>query len=214
MKLALSRIHYPVTTLGPGRRIGIWFQGCSIRCEGCISRDTWRFRDDDVTPDDVVQRIATWLDECDGVTISGGEPFDQAAALFELLKGIKAHKSKVNVLVYSGYGLERLDAHQELRTGLIDALITDPYVNDADQTKILRGSDNQRLHCLTDLGGAVFAHCERHLSDADRSLDVMFDDDGTVWIAGIPRKGDMTRLAALLRENGHVAHITEAPRLV
>jgi anaerobic ribonucleoside-triphosphate reductase activating protein len=214
VKLALSRIHYPVTTLGPGRRIGIWFQGCSIRCEGCISRDTWRFRDSDVTPDDVVQRLAHWLDECDGVTISGGEPFDQAAALFELLKGIKAHKSKVSVLVYSGYGLERLDAHQELRTGLIDALITDPYVRDADQTKMLRGSDNQQLHCLTELGEAVFARCERHLSDADKSLDVMFDDDGTVWLAGIPRKGDMTRLAALLRENGHVAHITEAPRLV
>ena len=214
MRLALSRIHFPITTLGPGRRIGIWFQGCSIRCEGCISRDTWRFREGDVMPDDVMQRLVPWLDDCDGVTISGGEPFDQAAALFELLKAIKAHKSTTNVLVYSGYGLERLDAYQELRTGLIDALITDPYVRDADQTKNLRGSDNQRLHCLTDLGGAVFAHCERHLSDADKSLDVMFDDDGTVWLAGIPRKGDMTRLAALLRENGHVAHITEAPRLV
>lgn len=214
MRLALSRIHFPITTLGPGRRIGIWFQGCSIRCEGCISRDTWRFREGDVMPDDVIQRLVPWLDDCDGVTISGGEPFDQAAALFELLKVIKAHKSTTNVLVYSGYGLERLDAYQELRTGLIDALITDPYVRDADQTKNLRGSDNQRLHCLTELGEAVFARCERHLSDADKSLDVMFDDDGTVWLAGIPRKGDMTRLAALLRENGHVAHITEAPRLV
>jgi anaerobic ribonucleoside-triphosphate reductase activating protein len=165
-------------------------------------------------PDDVVQRLAPWLDECDGITISGGEPFDQAAALFDLLKGIKTHKSATNVLVYSGYGLERLDAYQELRTGLIDALITDPYLRDAEQTKNLRGSDNQRIHCLTELGEAVFAHCERHLSDADKSLDVMFDADGTVWLAGIPRKGDMNRLAAMLRENGHVAHTTEAPRIV
>lgn len=214
MRLALSRIHFPVTTLGPGRRIGIWFQGCSIRCEGCISRDTWRFREGDVTPDDVVQRLAPWLDECDGVTISGGEPFDQAEGLFDLLRRIKAHKSTANVLVYSGYELARLVSHQELRTGLIDALITDPYAKDADQTRPLRGSDNQRLQCLTELGEAVFGQYERPLSESDRSLDVMFDDDGTVWLAGIPRKGDMTRLAALLRENGHVAHITEAPRLV
>lgn len=41
MNLALSRMHFPVTTLGPGDRIGIWFQGCSIRCTGCISKDTW-----------------------------------------------------------------------------------------------------------------------------------------------------------------------------
>ena len=42
--ISLSRLHFPVTTLGPGRRIGIWFQGCSIRCPGCISADTWAFR--------------------------------------------------------------------------------------------------------------------------------------------------------------------------
>ncbi|MCT5046402.1 radical SAM protein, partial [Pseudomonas aeruginosa] len=27
--------------MGTGRRLGIWFQGCSIRCPGCISADTW-----------------------------------------------------------------------------------------------------------------------------------------------------------------------------
>ncbi|MET4579959.1 4Fe-4S single cluster domain-containing protein [Ottowia thiooxydans] len=214
MKLSLSRIHYPVTTLGPGRRIGIWFQGCSIRCAGCISRDTWRFREGDVMAEDVIRRIAPWMNECDGVTISGGEPFDQAAGLFDLLKRIKAHRRAANVLVYSGYDLERLDAHQELRRGLIDALITDPYVGDADQTKPLRGSDNQRLHFLSELGEAVFGQYERQLGDSDKSLDVMFDDEGTVWLAGIPRKADMHRLAAMLRESGHVAHITEAPKIL
>jgi anaerobic ribonucleoside-triphosphate reductase activating protein len=214
MKLSLSRIHYPVTTLGPGRRIGIWFQGCSIRCEGCISRDTWRFRDGDVFAEDVTRRLDAWMDECDAITISGGEPFDQAVGLFDLLKRLKARNSKANVLVYSGYELEQLDAYPELRTGLIDALITDPYLKDADQTKHLRGSDNQRLHLFTELGETVFGQCERPLRDSDKSLDVMFDDEGTVWLAGIPRKGDMPRLAALLCEGGHVAHITEAPRLV
>ena len=146
MKLSISRIHYPVTTLGPGRRIGIWFQGCSIRCEGCISRDTWRFREGDVFPEDVMSRLDAWMDECDAITISGGEPFDQAVGLFDLLKRIKARKSTANVLVYSGYKFEQLDSHPELRTGLIDALITDPYIRDTDQTMHLRGSDNQRLH--------------------------------------------------------------------
>ncbi|WP_461325238.1 4Fe-4S cluster-binding domain-containing protein [Bradyrhizobium diazoefficiens] len=41
IRISVSRIHFPVTTLGPGRRLGIWFQGCSIRCPGCISMDTW-----------------------------------------------------------------------------------------------------------------------------------------------------------------------------
>ncbi|MBW6186918.1 4Fe-4S cluster-binding domain-containing protein, partial [Pseudomonas aeruginosa] len=33
----------PERTLAVGNilRLGIWFQGCSIRCPGCISADTW-----------------------------------------------------------------------------------------------------------------------------------------------------------------------------
>lgn len=58
----------------------------------------------------------------------------------------------------------------------------------------------------------MFAAYERSLSEADKCLDVMFDEQGAVWLAGIPRKGDMSRLTALLREAGHVAHTTEAPR--
>ena len=42
MKLQLNKAHFPVTALGPGRRIGIWVQGCSIQCPGCVSLDTWK----------------------------------------------------------------------------------------------------------------------------------------------------------------------------
>ena len=41
MKIAINKAHFPVTVLGPGRRIGIWLQGCSIHCKGCVSQDTW-----------------------------------------------------------------------------------------------------------------------------------------------------------------------------
>jgi anaerobic ribonucleoside-triphosphate reductase activating protein len=94
--------------------------------------------------------------------------------------------------------------------GLIDALISDPYDYNAPQTLALRGSDNQRLHLLTSLGAVCFASYERSLTDTDRTLDVMFDDDGTVWMAGIPRKGDLYRLASLLHQDGHRAWTSQA----
>lgn len=89
MKLALSRVHFPVTTLGPGRRLGIWVQGCSIRCPGCISSDTWAKRAADVEIAELLDLVRPWLHECDGITISGGEPFEQLEALEQLLHAIR-----------------------------------------------------------------------------------------------------------------------------
>ncbi len=37
----LNRILHPVYNLGEGKRIGIWVQGCSLKCPNCISPDLW-----------------------------------------------------------------------------------------------------------------------------------------------------------------------------
>jgi len=210
MKIGLSRLHFPVTTLGPGRRVGIWLQGCSIRCPGCISADTWRSADQAVAVSEVIARIAPWLAASDGVTVSGGEPFDQPQALAELLGEIRA-LSPVDILVYSGYPYEKLQEFLAAHGGLIDALISDPFELDQPQTRALRGSDNQRLHLLTELGSARLAGYERPLHTKDRQLDVMLDDTGTAWLAGIPSRGDMQRLQGLLQAQGHSSNTTEAP---
>lgn len=208
--LGLSRLHFPVTTLGPGKRLGIWFQGCSIRCPGCISADTWRAPQERIAAPDLVAQIAPWLAACDGVTISGGEPFDQPEALHALLQCLRAERD-TNVLVYSGHPWEALQPHLGQMSGLIDALISEPFVQEAPHTLALRGSDNQRLHCLTPRGQALFAGYERAHADGQRHFDLMLDAQGTVWLAGIPGRGDMQRLQALLQADGHRAHTTEAP---
>lgn len=209
MKLALSRVHFPVTTLGPGRRLGIWLQGCSIRCPGCISSDTWANRAPDLEVSELLERIQPWLQDCDGVTVSGGEPFEQEHALGELLRGVRQTK-ETNILVYSGQTLEKLKANPLLQEGLIDCLISDPFDFRAPQTKRLRGSDNQRMTLLTARGEEVFGCLDGATSDADRRLDVMFDADGAVWLAGIPSRGDMAKLQLILEGQGTYLRTTEA----
>lgn len=209
MKLALSRVHFPVTTLGPGRRLGIWLQGCSIRCPGCISSDTWAHRAPDVSVSELLVQIEPWLMECAGVTISGGEPFEQADALEQLLDGIRARTS-VDVLVYSGMALEELIHRDLVKRGLIDCLISDPFDVSVMQLKHLRGSDNQRMTCLTELGRLVYGALDRDSTEADRQLDVMFDSSGEVWFAGIPSRGDMQRLKSVLAAQGTSLTTTEA----
>jgi anaerobic ribonucleoside-triphosphate reductase activating protein len=210
MNIALSRVHFPVTALGPGRRLGIWFQGCSIRCPGCISGDTWRFSAHGIEVQQVVEQLQPWLEVCDGVTISGGEPFDQPEALVQLLQRVSARR-QTNVLVYSGHAVEDINPVLQRAQGLIDALISDPYQPKQPQTMPLRGSDNQRLHLLTPLGVALFSRYECAAVPLVRHLDVMFDEDGTAWLTGIPHRGDLPRLQELLVREGHQAHTSQVP---
>jgi anaerobic ribonucleoside-triphosphate reductase activating protein len=63
MKIAINKAHFPVTVLGPGRRIGIWTQGCRIHCKGCVSQDTWAA---DPGRETTVARLITWCRKTTG----------------------------------------------------------------------------------------------------------------------------------------------------
>jgi anaerobic ribonucleoside-triphosphate reductase activating protein len=207
-EIAISRIHFPVTKLGPGRRVGIWMQGCSIRCPGCISVDTWARGHGRTSVMEVLEAIAPWISIADGFTISGGEPFDQPDALTALLTDIRK-LSAADILVFTGHPLEAIGPQLSSMDGLIDALIADPFDETAPQTLALRGSDNQRLVLFTALGRARFANYERRADAGDRAVDVMFDDNGEVWLAGIPARDDFRRLQHLLRETGAAVAISQ-----
>lgn len=137
--LLLAKAHYPVTTLGPGTRAGIWTQGCTLHCNGCLSRDTWDADPRKAVP---VETVLGWLKSLpgrvDGVTISGGEPFQQPAALAALLRGVRAWRDghdhetiALDILVYSGYVYSRLSRTAETREilDMCDAVIAGPYVD-------------------------------------------------------------------------------------
>lgn len=201
--LSLSRIHFPVSTLGPGKRIGIWFQGCSLRCPGCVSTDTWAPLRTNTTISEVLKVCASFSEGIDGVTITGGEPTEQPVALVALLQGLTdILPTEVDVLLYSGRPFGELSSLLGELAGLVDALISEPYVESEKQTRPLMGSDNQQLHLLTPLGRTRFGKYLRPRDERDHCLDFVADDDGRIWMAGIPQRGDMARLRELLAEEG------------
>lgn len=209
MKILLNKSHFPVRVLGPGTRIGLWLQGCTIQCFGCISRDTWSA--DPATAIEV-ERVLEWIrslpaEEIDGVTISGGEPLDQPDALLELLTGLwrwrAEHVRDVDILCYSGRGWDEVQRDFGAQLAFLDAIIPEPFVQGAPTTGALRGSANQRVIPLTDLGR------ERYSADAIKGelatqrgqLQVAIDGEKVRFI-GIPAQGDMSRLRARARERG------------
>jgi anaerobic ribonucleoside-triphosphate reductase activating protein len=116
-----------------------------------------------------------------------------------------------DVLVFTGHPIEKIAPTLAQLSGLVDALISDSFEIHTAQTKALRGSDNQRLHLLTPRGVQRFAAYERLRLEQDRRLDVMFDQDGSAWLAGIPARGDLQRLLELLALEGARASTTAAP---
>ena len=87
----LAKLHHPVTALGPGVRAGIWFQGCTLACPGCLSRDTWEADESRRVPVSSVLEWLAGLPELDGVTISGGEPMCQLEFTRALLQASREH---------------------------------------------------------------------------------------------------------------------------
>jgi anaerobic ribonucleoside-triphosphate reductase activating protein len=164
--------------------------------------------------DSVIATTQQWMSDAQGITISGGEPFDQPDALRVLLQSL-SRISGVDVLVYSGYSFDALTEWLDANSGLIDVLISGPYQERFPQTFALRGSDNQALHFLTELGRERFSSFDRTIQPHDRKFDVMFDDSG-VWIAGIPHRDDFRRFkrilkSALLNSCFSDSHTTEVP---
>lgn len=202
MKIEVNRLHHPVTALGPGTRAGIWVQGCSIGCRGCISRDTWEPKPEFGAE---VSAVVEWVaglpaGEVEGVTISGGEPFDQPAALLELLERLDAWRlgtgAEVDLLCYSGYTLRHLERRHPGALGLLDAVLTGPYREDLPTDLIWRGSSNQELAPLTDLGRARYTEFVEH-RPAEPPIQVAVEPRA-IRLIGVPRRGDMAGVEAAL----------------
>ena len=147
--MRIERAITDITTLGPGKRLVIWTNGCPRRCPGCESKRLQIA--DPQTEVDVTVFIKDFdLTHIDGVTISGGEPFMQESELYKMLKLLK--DSGVNdILVYTGYKLEEIqkDPHKKQCLQFIDVLIDGEYIDELnDDTDNMRGSSNQQIYYL------------------------------------------------------------------
>lgn len=219
--LRVSRIHFPVTALGPGPRLGLWVQGCHLACPGCMSRDTWDpYGGDAAAIDDLV---AIWRDVrqqgATGLTISGGEPAEQAGQVAELVRRIRDSDAELasaqalpgqqnetgapepaDVLIFSG-----LDEDQFLTTcptlaGYADAAMLGRFDITRPTDLVWRGSANQRLVTFTALGAERYAGYQEATTAAPAMQFLV--EEGRIWTIGVPRIGDLPALERSLRAQG------------
>ena len=114
---------------GPGIRLTVFCQGCPHHCPGCQNPETWEFSERTrMEPQDILSMVKK-NPLIRGVTLSGGEPFSQAAEHAELAKLL--HENGYEVAAYSGYTFEQLlDGTPEQMKLLenIDILVDGPFL--------------------------------------------------------------------------------------
>lgn len=145
----LYRIYHHSTVDGPGRRSVIQFSGCSILCEGCYIPETHLRDTGQLTSiEQIIAEVEKRSGEHDGVTILGGEPFDQVEGLEILVEKLKA--KNYHLTIYTGFTLENLLSRNSDTVNRIlntaDLLIDGPFQKElAAGAGEYRGSSNQRL---------------------------------------------------------------------
>lgn len=152
--MIIERILSPVHALGPGARIALWVKGCSKNCQGCMSTDLQAIDGENIAVTSLADAVLhlSKMNAIKALTISGGDPFEQADSLKEFLLIIR--NSFEDILVYTGFTLEEIKQGAAGQSGidclqLIDVLIDGRYeiANNISEC-ILRGSTNQKIYFL------------------------------------------------------------------
>lgn len=201
--LRVSRLAASITVLGPGTRVALWVQGCTIGCPGCASVDTWdaaggsSWTLDSLADEIVHAAVAT---AATGVTVTGGEPFQQPAAVAELLAHVRDRwegTAVPDVLVFTGYAAAAARRRSAPLWDAADIVVAGPYRRDRPSDHPLLGSANQTIEAVSELGRERLAA----MAPGRARLQVS-TDDGALSLVGMPDPGDLDRLRAALAARG------------
>jgi anaerobic ribonucleoside-triphosphate reductase activating protein len=144
----------------------------------------------------------------EGVTFSGGEPFEQAVPLAALAKQLR--RGGLSILVYSGYAISSLRASPERFGPLLqetDLLVDGEYRVEVPGPLLWRGSANQSVHALTTRGASLVAAVPTHQSV--REVQVSLTHEG-VRLSGFPSRSVQRELTRRLAERGIHLSASEA----
>lgn len=149
-KIRLAGIAYESLVNGPGMRRVFFSQGCKHNCLGCFNEDTHDFlggeeRDIELLIDDLKNNPMI-----NGVTFSGGDPFEQADKFAYMAKRIK--ELGLNIWCYTGYTFEYILENINKRDGWeeflnnIDVLVDGKFeISKKIDGLKFKGSTNQRI---------------------------------------------------------------------
>lgn len=165
---------------GPGNRFVIWTQGCSLNCPDCWNPETHSFSSGQFFSQVDLLKMIQNETKVEGITISGGEPFEQPYELFELTKLIRKN-TNLSQIIYSGYTINEIHKNDEMKKVLsnVDVLIDGRFNSSQLSKNGSVGSINQKHHFLTNRY-SIYNFQEQN------GLEYHFSNDGSTSLTGFP----------------------------
>lgn len=148
MKIQISGTVNDSIVDGPGLRFAVFTQGCPHGCKGCHNPQSHAYDGGREEDTDALIALMKKNPLLDGLTLSGGEPFEQASACSVLARA--AHELGLNVWTYTGYTYEELNGSFGEDYGALlqatDVLIDGRFIQEQKSLELtFCGSRNQRL---------------------------------------------------------------------
>ncbi|GKT09132.1 4Fe-4S single cluster domain-containing protein [Desulforhabdus sp. TSK] len=208
-------IAHPVRCLGPGCRLVLWVAGCYRRCEGCASPTLQDPAAGKLIPvDHLARRILAIRLPLDGITLTGGEPVDQAQALTGLLDRLRAERPEWSTILYSGYTLEEIQGKGGAEGRLLDLtdiLVDGPFERHIPACHPLAGSGNQKVHCLSSRGRQLKRRADEVLAT---NFELGIGPDSTHLLIGIGAQRERTAVKTALSRLNELNKRLEGRRLL
>jgi len=175
VKLAIHAVEPRSRANGPGSRFVVWVQGCTLGCAGCFNPATHA---PTTGGRDIADLVAEIPGDVEGISVSGGEPLQQAPAVAALLAA--ARSRGLSTLLFSGYTRDEIEGMPDGPAVLarLDVLVDGRYVAAQRLAAGLRGSANQRIHLITD---------RYRIEDIERTpvAEVRISPTGEVVLTGV-----------------------------
>jgi anaerobic ribonucleoside-triphosphate reductase activating protein len=185
--IKIAQIRAATRAEGPGKRLALWTQGCSLKCHGCFNPHLWisdesKERDVSEVISEIEMQLATEPD-VEGLSFLGGEPFNQAGALAEI--GHYFRGLGYSLTTFTGFTYDSLLSQSKLNhsfcklLSVTDLLIDGPFLeNRIDEVRPWLGSTNQKYRFLTS------RYSMKDIDSSTDSIEITVNERGEVLING------------------------------
>lgn len=163
---------------GPGKRFVLWTQGCTKKCKNCFNPETWNRNGLEFTVDQILDMIEN--SNCQGLTLTGGDPMEQPEDLLELLIKVKSLNLNKGIILFTGYTLEQINQESILKQCLeyVDVLIDGKFEEKLRTYNDLRGSTNQKFYFFS-------SKIQKEELEFDQHIEVG-NNQNSIYMTGFP----------------------------